>query len=86
MLNELEQDQHQKLLNDKVLVNILKKIFDGTVKTNLPESGTNESNEILGARFRAYEYAEGIIEAAFQDLESYLKIEQPGGKDINKGR
>lgn len=87
MLNEIETDQIQKLLHDDILLKILKKVFYQTISQNIPEIREGQSNELLGEKYRAYEQAKGIIEAAFIDLNSYLRVvAEKKDMDFNKGR
>ncbi|MEK9208090.1 MAG: hypothetical protein AAB922_06390 [Patescibacteria group bacterium] len=87
MLQEIEIDQIQKLLQDDILLKIVKKVLYQTIAGNIPEIREGQTNELIGEKYRAYEQAKGIIEAAFFDLNSYLKVENKEKiKDFNKGR
>ena len=87
MLQEIEIDQLQKLLQDDILLKIVKKVLYQTIAGNIPEIREGQANELIGEKFRAYEQAKGIIEAAFIDLNSYLKVVgENKNTDFNKGR
>ena len=86
MLNELEKDKIQGLLGDEMMLGILRKIFGETVRRIQPEVSKGDTNEVLGEKYRAYEEAKIIVDAAFQNLLS-LKIEKVDkSENFNRGR
>ena len=70
-LNELESDRLQLLLNDQLLQSVLFKVFNYTTEQNRPKVNDNETNVVLGEKYRAYELSKQIIKDAFLEMEKY---------------
>lgn len=81
MINDLLKDKLQMIVNDDLLIQAIKAIFDETVKTEMPQDIID--NALLGEKYRAYLIAKRIIEKSFIDLMSY-KIIKPALKTFNK--
>ena len=86
MLSPLEIDKLQQLLGDTLMMEIIKKVFNQTIKNNCPNSKDSDDNEIIGQKFRAFEMANGIFDAAFHDLISYKKEPPDNSKKPNLAR
>ena len=86
MLLPLQVDKLQQLLNDDFLLNIIKEVFDETLKNNMPQIDLLENNALLGEKYRAHAQAKGIIQAGFSDLLSYKKEKAEILKSLNKAR
>lgn len=84
-MSELEQDVLQSLLNNELLLATVKKSFKETVDSSKPDSTQVDSDEVLGQKYRAFEYARQLVVDAFTELESYRK-EKEDKKKFNKSR
>ena len=85
MLNDTEKDTLQILINNEILLETLRKIFDKAIEANVPEIMPNDNNELLGERYRAYELSKNIIKTGFTVLNSYRQG-QKVGKSLNRAR
>ena len=85
MLSQAEEDKLQALLNDELLVGIVKKVFNEIADTSKPLLSETDDDKVIGQKYRAYENAKDILEEGFKKLQSY-KIERTTGKSFNKAR
>ena len=69
-MNELETDKLQFLLRDETLLTALHKVFNQVIEEYRPTVG-NESNTILGEKYRAYELSKQILAAGFRKLDEF---------------
>lgn len=70
-LNPAQKDRIQRLLGDDLTLKIIEQVFNETLDNNLPQVHFLDTNNQLGAKYRAYNEAKGIIRTAFLDLLSY---------------
>ena len=75
MLNQSEIDNIQIVLNNAPLLAILHKVFIHTVEEAHPTVHKLETNEVLGANYRAYDFSKQLIAQSFKNLEQYRKVE-----------
>ena len=74
MLNETEQDTLQILLNNELLLKVIHKVFNEVIEANLPIVNKDDSNALLGEKYRAYEVSKSILDMGFRSLNSYKKV------------
>ena len=84
-LTDLEKDLLQSLLNNEPLLKVIHKVFNEVVECNYPRVREGDSNELLGAQYRAYELSKQILLSGFRQLETYKKGRSPESK-INRAR
>lgn len=73
-MTDLERDKLQLLLDDEILMGILKRFFKETIEAYIIET-RGVPNEIVGQEYKALEAAHSVINQAFKRLESE-KVEQ----------
>ncbi len=71
-LSPLEIDKLQVLLSDEVLMATIYKVFQKAVDDKQPKV-FDESNTILGEKYRAYEGSKKIVAQGFNDLREFTK-------------
>ncbi len=76
-MNELFLDKLSIIAGDKLLLQVLRAIFDERIEKEKPEIGEGQTNELLGEKYRAYESSKEILKKAFQDLEAYEVGKKP---------
>lgn len=84
-MNDLLRDKLATVVEDELLLEALKAVFDERIAIERPHLNETDNNTLLGEKYRAYNQSEIIIEKAFADLMSY-KIGKKNIKNINKGR
>ncbi len=77
-LSDLEIDKLQIILNDDVLLKVIRKVFLHTIEEHSPQI-TNEDNTVLGEKYRAYNLSKDILFEGFKKLEEHKK-----GSSVNK--
>ena len=82
MLNDLYRDKLQKIVNDDLLMKVIRAVFDERIEAEKPQSW-DDDNAKLGEKYRAYLQAKQIIERVFIDLGSY-KVNKLVIKTFNK--
>lgn len=82
-LNDSELDKLQVFLADEVLLATVHKIFTGVIEQNRPVV-SDETNEIVGQKYRAYELSKQILAEAFTELENQKKTEQGNTMAYNR--
>jgi len=79
-MNDVLKDRLSAL--DELAIKALRLLFDEQIDKQFPKV-EDEDNELLGAKFRAYEEAKKIIDGAFQELIT-LNIRKSNAKGFNK--
>ena len=74
MLSESEIDRLQIILNDEGLLRSLYKVIDEVTEVNRPKVQADDTNSVIGEKYRAFEQAKKIINAGFIELQSYRKL------------
>ena len=74
MLSESEIDRLQIILNDEGLLRSVYKVLDEITEVNRPKVQADDTNSIIGEKYRAFEQAKNIINAGFIELQSYRKL------------
>ena len=85
MINDSQKDRLQIILNDEVLLDAIRAVFDQAIEKAKPEVNENDDNNVLGEKYRAYELAKSILEEGFIGLYSH-QIKKKGDKSFNRGR
>jgi hypothetical protein len=84
-MNELLKSKLEIIVNDDLLLQAIRAVFDETIDKEKPEIGKEQDNNLLGEKYRAYEVAKEMIRKGFTDLMSY-KVNKGQHKGFNKGR
>lgn len=74
-MNEHYVDALQILLNNELAMKAVREVFNQAISEQLPNI-ENESDEIVGAKYRAYAVSVKTLESAFQKLEEYRKFKE----------
>ena len=65
MLSESEIDRLQIILNDEGLLRSVYKVLDEITEVNRPKVQADDTNSIIGEKYRAFEQAKNIINTPF---------------------
>lgn len=84
-MNDLQKDKLQIILNDEILMQTLKEVFELVVDMNKPIITDESDDNLIGQKYRAHEIAKDMIDDAFLHLDSY-KVGQKVKKQFNKAR
>ena len=84
-MNEILKSKLEIIVNDDLLIQALKAVFDERIEQEKPQILEVENNEALGERYRAYEVAKILIEKSFVDLMSY-KINRKESRKFKRER
>lgn len=85
MLNNLFKDKLQMIVNDDLLIQAIRAVFEERIEKEKPKISEVIDNEALGQIYRAYEMAKLMIDEGFIDLMSY-KLPTKPFKIFNKER
>lgn len=72
-MNDIEIDSLQILLNNELLLGVVRKLFNEAIEVNKPQIMPTDDNALLGERYRTYELSKNIMDTAFTLLNSYKK-------------
>lgn len=72
-MSSLKIDKIQGILNDELLLETLKAIFNEAVENYKPATSATIPDEILGQQYRAYLEAKLLLNQCFTTLEGYKK-------------
>jgi len=84
-MNELYKNKLENLVEDDLMIKVIKEVFNQRIEQERPTIGDAESNSLLGEKYRAYVEAKRILSQAFLDIGSY-KLENKSTKKFNKER
>lgn len=76
MISELQKEKLQIILNDEMLFNAVKFLFDDIIEKNKPELSDKDDNEIIGQKYRSYAFSKNLLEHCFLILKSYKIIKE----------
>ena len=79
------EDKLSKLMNDPHYLEAITWAFESVIEDNRPEIEANNSNELLGERYRAYMIAQYIVVQCIKKIESYKDI-QTNNNDFDKSK
>lgn len=83
MISELLKERLQIILNDELLLKAVELVFKETIENLKPNINETDDNTKIGEKYRAFEVANEIIKAGFNNLQNY-KIEKQEKKDFNR--
>lgn len=69
----LIDDKLKQLAEDEPTLQAICSVFHKVIEKEKPISRDDESNELIGQKYRAYEEAKKMVEEALKDIENYKK-------------
>ena len=85
MNEEVLKDKLRLLNDDELLFNALRITFSQGIELEKPNVNREDSNELLGEKYRAYTVAKEILNKIMLNIQTY-KIDRDNSKNFNKGR
>jgi len=85
MISDTYRDRLQTILNDQLILDAIRAVFDEVIEQEKPRVVEGEDNIVLGQKYRAYEKAKQLLEKGFIDLTGYKNYKLTG-KNFNKAR
>lgn len=80
-MTEGQIDALQIVLNNPVVLSALREVFDEALDESLPDV-ENESDDVVGQKYRAYNSTQKTVSKSFDKLLSYYKGDKRDQVDV----
>lgn len=84
-MNEHLEEKLIQFNADKLMMEAVKAAFNRRIEMEKPMVQSDDSNELLGEKYRAYEKAKEILNKSIIDIQSY-QYKPKKSEGFNKGR
>lgn len=81
-MQEIHNNKLEILSNDDIAMEAISQVFNEVIKENRPNVG-EANNNLLGAKYRAYEEARNMVKKGIQRISEY-KLHKTNNNSFNK--
>jgi len=85
MINDLLQSKLEILADDDLALTAIEAVFNDRVESEKPVLVGNETNEVLGEKYRSFVTAQEIIKLSLGDIKNYKRIKE-NNNSFNKAK
>jgi len=85
MINEILNERLKRLNDDELMLKAIKTVFSERIEKEKPDIEVNDTNFLLGEKYRAYSQAKKLLESVLTEIESYQE-RKVGASGFNKGK
>ena len=82
-LTQIEIEQLEIFLGNDTLKSVVIKVMNHIIELERPEVKDNDSNDVLGEKYRAYELSKQIVRKGFSEISNYA-VGKKGKGEVNR--
>ena len=80
-LTQIEIEQLEIFLANDTLKSVVIKVMNHIIELERPEVKDNDSNDVLGEKYRAYELSKQIVRKGFSEISNYAVGKKSKGEE-----
>ena len=82
-LTQIEVEQLEIFLANDTLKAVVVKVMNHVIELERPEVKDNDTNDVLGEKYRAYELSKQIVRKGFSEISNYA-VGKKGKGEVNR--